>query len=225
MRRTSAGVKTTSARALASGSDATANATRLRRCIGQSIGTLARSVSPCSAARSSKPNSHRPGMWNSRPEATKRPSPARDTGPVVHAVPMLGHLRVDARRLRRVRAGARTDGDLECEEFAERDRRGTRAPREDVALAFAPRGIVSRQPRIAGERGRCEQEAGQRRPDAHRSAAPNNASPFFHAMRSATSAGRSASQARDQRACSTMKGQRAGVKVSVPYRWNSPSAA
>ena len=169
-------------------------------------------VSRCGAApgpRSSKLSSQRPGMWNISPSARYWPAPrGADAGAVVHAVAVLGHLRIDAQLARQRRAAARAQREVDAEVPAHRHRVGQQLV--DQQRPARPRCAACRcpgwSPQASAGAGHGRQQR-QQRPPAH-CALPafqneNSASALRQAMRSASGGGRSASQARVQLACST----------------------
>src|SRR5262249_12781660 len=105
---------------------------------------------------------------------------------VVHAVAMLRHVGIDLQRLGFGLSGLRADGDVDGEVLRYLNRLCLVGKNVSLGLELRPlRGKAARPSREA-QYG-CSKE-------------PKTCSPFFHAMRSATSRGRSASQRRDQSA-------------------------
>ena len=124
-------------------------------------------------------------------------------GAVVHAVAVLGHRRVDAQQGARrpgtaARRSAKGGSDLDGAGPGAPGQLHRTVPRRSPASGAA--GRPPRAPRRRSQQPRASAHASWR---ARASIAPNSCSPFFQAMRSATSRGRSASHWRDQRACST----------------------
>ena len=109
---------------------------------------------------------------------------------------MLGHPGVDSHRL-----GRGAYNELEREVLADAQRRGLRAVEHEVAGRFdSLRGAAGQLAGLSRRRGRRDRYGEQQR--AHHFFVAKSASPFFQAMRSPTSAGRSASQPRAHTACS-----------------------
>ncbi len=134
-----------------------------------------------------------------------------DAGLVVHAVLVFRHRCVDAQCRRQRRGALRADHDVDREVAAHRHRVRQQAVGQlDLRCIDAPR---LRAPLIAASPHRSGGQRQQQRQRHGQASADHCAGPAFHdeksasalrqAMRSASGGGSSASQARDQFACST----------------------
>ena len=172
---------------------------------------------PCCPLTTSNVRSQRPGHVEQQALGAIGAGPRRrHRRPVVHAVPMLGHVRVDAHRLRRARRRARAHGEVDGEMLADRRsdrvrvayaidvarcsrrvvaRAGAALRRTPCAPAPATNAAARATAAVARERSLREPAASRTR-TARRRCATRCARPAAR--------GRSASHARDQFACSTM---------------------
>ena len=124
--------------------------------------------------------------------------------PVVHPVAVLRHVRVQLHLLGQGRAPLRAGRNLDAEVLAHGDPGRDAAVAEHQAFgldARARRQLASMR-NSSGHAAHCGRQRGAG--GQRLSMPPKSVSPFFHAMRSATSCGKSASQRRDQSACSPM---------------------